>query len=160
MATATRPSPRAELPGVLRELVSSFNDRNLLTWASALSFQIATAVVPFLLFGFALIGFLKLDSVWNSIAKNLKPNVSGAAFTVINKTADKVLHEKQAFWITFGFALAIWEVSGGIRAIMGGLGEVYEAEETRTWLQRVRISIALAIGVSALVLLAIAVVWL
>ena len=50
MATATRTSARAELPGALRELVGSFRKRRLLVWASALSFQLITAVVPFLLF--------------------------------------------------------------------------------------------------------------
>ena len=160
MATATKKTPRSQLPGALRELKGSFNDHNLLTWASALSFQIATSVVPFLLCGFGLIGFFSLDSAWANIAKNLKPNVSAAAFTVINNTADKVLHQKQIFWVTFGFALAIWEVSGGIRAIMGGLNEVYELEEGREWWPRARRSILLAVAVSVLVFAAIAAVWL
>src|SRR3954452_1246189 len=112
MSTVTKPSARAELPDALRELVASFNERDLLTWASALSFQIVTAIVPFLLFGFCLIGFLHFDSVWADVAKNLKPHMSGPAFKVVNSTAHKVLHQKQAFWVTLGFALAIWEVSG------------------------------------------------
>jgi membrane protein len=154
----SKKSPRSELPGALRELIGAFREKNLLTWASALAFQIATSVVPFMLFGFGLIGFLRLDGVWASVAKNLKPNVSPAAFTVINNTADKVLHQKQVFWVTLGFALAIWEVSGGIRATMGGLNSIYELEEKRRWIERVRRSIALAVGVSLLVIAAIAVV--
>jgi membrane protein len=159
-ATATRTTARAQLPAALRELVRSFNERNLLTWASALSFQIVTAIVPFLLFGFGLIGFLHFDSVWTDIAKDLKPHMSPAAFKVVNQTADKVVHQKQAFWVTLGFALAIWEVSGGIRAIMGGLGEIYEVEENRSWFERMRRSIAIALIVSALVIAALAVAWL
>lgn len=158
--TKARPTPRSQLPGALRELKGSFNEQNLLTWSSALSFQIATSVVPFLLCGLGLIGFFKLDSVWGDIAKDIKPDVSAAAFTVINNTANKVLHQKQIFWVTLGFALAVWEVSGGIRAIMGGLGEVYDLEETRRWSQRAWRSIALALAVSVLALVAIAVVWL
>ena len=163
MATATRKkrakkSPQSELPDAVRELIGSFSEKDLLTWASALAFQIATSVVPFLLFGFGLIGFLKLNSVWASMSKSLKPNVSPAAFTVINNTADKVLHQKQVFWVTLGFGLAIWEVSGGMRAIMGGLNRIYELDESRRWIERVRRSIALAVGVSLLVLGAIAVV--
>jgi membrane protein len=160
MATAAKTSARAELPGALRELVGSFNKHDLLTWASALSFQIVTAIVPFLLFGFGLIGFLHLDSVWTDIAKSVKPHMSAPAFKVLNDTADKVLHQKQAFWVTLGFALAIWEVSGGIRAIMGGLGVIYDVEEGRSWFERMRRSIAIALIVSALVLSAIAVGWL
>jgi membrane protein len=158
MATATRPDVRAEIPGALRELVRSFNERNLLTWASALSFQIATSIVPFLLFGLGLIGFLHMDSVWADIAKSIKPHMSKAAFTVVESTAKQVVTQKQLWWVTVGFALAIWEVSGGIRAIMGGLNDVYDLDEGRSWFERLRRSILIAIIVSALVILAIAAV--
>ena len=128
MATATqrkaKKTARTELPAALHELIGSFGERRLLTWASALSFQIATAIVPFLLFGFGLIGFLSLDNVWTDIAKNIKPHMSAAAFTVINSTAQKVLTQKQLWWVTIGFAIAIWQVSGAIRTTMGGLGEI------------------------------------
>jgi membrane protein len=160
MATATKEGVRAALPGAIHELVASFQERNLLTWASALSFQIATAIVPFLLFGLALLGFLNLDNVWSDIAKDLKSQMSGPAFQVLNSTADKVLHQKEGWWLTIGFGLAIWEVSGGMRTIMGGLSRIYECDDDRSWLERMRRSIALALLVSALVLAAIALVWL
>jgi membrane protein len=159
MATATRKSARAELPGALRELVKSFQDRNLLTWASALSFQLVTAVVPFLLFGFGLIGFLNLDSAWTDITKSIKPHMSAAAFKVVNDTAKKVITQKQVWWVTIGLALAIWQVSGGVRTIMGGLTSIYEVEETRSWFERMRRSIFLALAISALILAAIAIAW-
>lgn len=160
MATATKDrSARSELPEALRELVDSFNERDLLTWASALSFQLVTAVVPFLLFGFGLIGFLSLDNAWSDIAKSIKPHMSDAAFKVVDDTAGKVLTSKQLWWVTIGFALAIWQVSGGIRTIMGGLCAIYDCGESRGWLERMRLSILLAIAVSALVLAAIAVAW-
>jgi membrane protein len=159
MATATRTSARAELPSALRELAGSFKERKLLTWASALSFQLIKAVVPFLLFGFGLIGFLNLDGAWGDIAKNIKPHMSGPAFQVVNSTAQHILHQKQAWWVTLGFGLAIWEVSGGIRSIMGGLCSIYDCDEQRTWFERTGLSILLAVVVSALVLAAIAVAW-
>jgi membrane protein len=132
----------------------------LFTLASALSFQIVTAIVPFLLFGCGLLGFLKLDQAWADIAKSIKPQMSPAAFQVVSGTANKVLHHKQLFWVTFGFALAIWQVSGGIRTIMGGLTTIYGLREPRSWFGRMRRSILLALIVSALILGAIAAVWL
>jgi membrane protein len=159
MATATRTSVRAELPGAVRELVHAFDERELLTWASALSFQLVTAVVPFLLFGLALIGFLNIDSAWADIAKNIKPHMSQAAFKVVDDTVQKVLTAKQLWWLTAGFALAIYQVSGGVRTIMGGLCLIYDCEESRTWFQRIRTSVLLAIVISALILAAIAVAW-
>jgi len=160
MATATRKSARAELPAALGELVGSFRERNLLTWASGLSFQLVTAMVPFLLFGFGLIGFLNLDNVWTDIAKTIKPHMSAPAFTVVQDTARKVLTQKQVWWVTIGFGLAIWEFSGGIRTIMGGLSAIYDLEDKRTSFERMKRSLLLALIVSALVLGAVAVAWL
>src|SRR3954453_8246253 len=156
---STRKSARAQLPAAARELVGCIQDRGLLTWARALSFQLITAVVPFLLFAFGLIGFLSLDNAWSDIPKNIKPPMSAPAFKVAEQTAKKVLTQEELWWVTLGFALAIWQVSGGIRTIMGGLNVVYELEETRSWFERMRRSIALALIVSALVLSAIAVAW-
>src|SRR5215212_4090677 len=159
MATVTTESARSQLPGALRDLVDCFNDRNLLTWASALSFRLMTAVVPFLLFGFGLIGFLSLEGAWADIAKNIKPHMSDAAFKVVNDTAKRVVTEKQLWWVTIGFGLAIWSVSAGIRTIMGGLNAIYEIHEGRSWFERMRRSVAIALIVSALVLASIAVAW-
>jgi membrane protein len=159
MTAATKESARAQLPGAVGELVNSFGQRNLLTWASALSFQLITAVVPFLLFAFGLIGFLHLDSAWADIAKNVKPHMSKDAFNVLNDTAKKVLTQKQLWWVTIGFAIAIWQVSGGVRTIMGGLCAIYECGESRSWFERIALSILLAVVISALVLAAIAVAW-
>jgi membrane protein len=50
-------------------------------------------------------------------------------------------------------------MSRGIRTVMGGLAQIYAIQETRSWTERMRRSIVLAIGVSALMILAIAVVW-
>jgi membrane protein len=163
MATATRTSrrksARAELPGALRELVGSFGERHLMTWASALSFQLVTAVVPFLLFALGLIGFLHLTNAWQDISANLKPHMSHDAFKVIDDTGKKVVGQKQLWWVTIGFGLAIWEVSGGIRTIQGGLNLIYNCDESRGWYERMWKSLLLALAVSALILSAIAVAW-
>jgi membrane protein len=159
MTAATKASAKAQLPDALRELVHSFDERDLLTWASALSFQLVTAVVPFLLFAFGLIGFLNLDNAWADIAKNIKPHMSKDAFNVVNDTAKKVLTQKQLWWVTIGFVIAIWQVSGGVRTIMGGLCSIYACGESRNWFERIGLSILLAVVISALVLAAIAVAW-
>ena len=160
MATAAvKASARSELPGALRELVGAFGDRNLMVWANALAFKAAMSVVPFLLFGFALIGFLHLGNAWTDIAHNIKPHMSNAAFKVVDGTAKKVVTQREAWWLTIGFALAIWEVSGGVRTIMSGLNSIYELREKRSWLDRMLRSIFIALAISVLVLGAIAVAW-
>ena len=159
MATAMRARTRAEVPGAVKELVSSFGERKLLTWANALSFQIVTAIVPFLLFAVALIGFLNLDAAWADVAKNIKPQMSKPAFEVVNDTAKKVLAQREVWWVTIGFGLAMWSVSGGIRTIMGGLNEIYGLRDRRRSFERMKLSFVLAFVVSVLVLAAITLVW-
>jgi membrane protein len=144
---------------VASELVRGFEEHDLLTSASAISFQIFTAIVPFLLFAFALLGFVSLDSVWQDhVAPHLKPEVSPAMFSVIESTVNKVLHSHQFFWMTAGLVLAIWQVSGAVRAVMGALNRIYRAETDRPLRRRMLVSLALAVAVGSALLAAIAVV--
>ena len=160
MATAMRTRTRAEVVSAGRAAVRVFGERDLMTWSGALAFQVATAIVPFLLFGLALLGFLSLENVWTDVAKDLKPHMSGPAFQVLDSTVTKVLTEKQLFWLTAGFGLALYEMSGGIRVIMSGLAKIYESNDARPWKKRMGVSLLLALAVSALVILAMACVWL
>jgi membrane protein len=139
--------------------VACFEEHDLLTSASAISFQVFTALVPFLLFAFALLGFLSLDNVWRDhVAGHVRPNVSPAMYQVIDSTVTKVLASGQAFWMTAGLALAVWQISGAVRAVMGALNRIYRVEAERSWGQRMLVSTWLSVAVGAALLLAVAVV--
>ncbi len=62
------------------------------------------------------------------------------------------------FWATLGAAIAVWEVSGAMRATMQVLNRVYLVEETRTFRQKLLQSITLSTVVTLLLLLAAAAV--
>ena len=157
MAATVSRAPRVRAK--LRELVDDYAENDLLTFASAISFQILSAIVPFLLFGFALLGFLHLQGVWgDDLAPRVKDSVSPAAFSFANETIMKALTNKQLFWVSAGFLIALWEVSGAIRAVMGALQRVYGLETKRSWRRRMLVSTALALAVGACWLAAIAVV--
>jgi len=155
-ATGSR-SPRARAK--LRAYVDAYVENDLLTSASAISFQILSAIVPFLLFGFGLLGFLHLDGVWSDdLAPRVKDGVSPAGFAFANEAVTKALTGKQVFWVTAGFVIALWEVSGAIRAVMGALQGVYGLPTRRSWRRRMLVSTALELAVAASWLAAIAVV--
>jgi membrane protein len=143
----------------VRAFVDSYVEHDLLTYASAISFQVISAIVPFLLFGVGLLGFLSLESVWRGeIAPEIEPNVSEAAFTVANDVVEKVLEGKNVFWVTAGFLIALWEISGAVRAVMGALNTIYCDATERSWGRRMLVSFALGLAVGACFLGAIAVV--
>src|SRR3954453_17829247 len=105
MAVSAPPSRRQVVLDAVPELIGSFSERDLLLYASATAFNIFTAIVPALLFGFALLGFLDLREVWTrDIAPDIQKNVSEAGFAVVSQTVDKVLNQKQVFWLTAGLA--------------------------------------------------------
>jgi membrane protein len=148
-----------KLRAKVRSYVDAFVDNDLLTYASAISFQILSSIVPFLLFGFGVLGFLHLAGVWSDdLAPRVKGGVSPAAFAFADEAIMKALTNRQMFWITLGFLIALWEISGAIRAVMGALQRVYCLETKRPWKQRMLVSTLLSMVVGACWLTAIAVV--
>jgi membrane protein len=141
-----------------RALVDAYVEHDLLTYASAISFQVLSAIVPFLLFCFGLLGFLSLEDVWREdLAGELRPNVSAAAFTVIDDVVETALDSKPVFWVTAGFVIALWQISGGVRAVMGAMNTIYGDPTTRSWGRRMLVSLALGLVVGACFVAAIVV---
>ena len=138
-----------------RAILDGFKQHDLLTYSSAISFQILTAVVPFLMFVLALAGLLHLNSVWlNHVAPEIRAHVSPAVFSVISSTVNKAFSGRQLLWATFGGGLALWQVSGAVRAVMGAFDRIYGAGTERPFFKRYLISFALAIAVGGCFILA------
>ena len=149
---AAAPRLRAKL----RELVDGFEENDLLTYASAISFQIVSSLVPVLMCGFGVLGLLELESVWkDELAPDVQSAVSKPAFAFIDDAVTKALAAHQLFWVTAGFLIALWQVSGGVRAIMGALNVVHGIDTQRSFTRRMLVSFALALVLEAAWALAI-----
>lgn len=146
---------RARARELARALLDGFKRNDLLTYSSAISFQILTAIVPFVLFVLAVAGLLHLNSVWRDhLEPRIQQNVSAAVFSVISSAVRQVFAERQWLWATVGGGLALWQVSGAVRAVMRVLGRIYGAPTERPVLKRYSISFALSIAVGACFILA------
>ncbi len=138
-----------------RALLDGFEQHDLLTYSSAISFQILTAVVPFAMTMLALAGLLDLDGVWRDhVAPEIRTNVSSDVYSVISSSVDKAFSDKQLLWATVGGGLALWQVSGAVRAVMGAFERIYGARSERSFRRRYLISFALAIATGACFVLA------
>jgi len=134
-----------DLRTLVRTLLQKYRENDLLTYASAISFQVFFALIPLLLFALGLIGFLSLSEVWaKDIAPEIKPHVSGSMFQVIDDTVNQILRSKALFWVSFGAVIAVWEISGAVRAVMQVFNRIYEVDEKRPFWRRMRISFGLA----------------
>jgi membrane protein len=153
---ADRPA-RVRALELLNALLDGFEQNDLLTYASAISFQILTAIVPFLLFVLAVAGLLHLDDVWRlHLEPQIRAHVSEAVFAVIANAARTVLGGRRVLWATIGGALALWQVSGAVRAVMGALGRIYGSTVQRPFRRRYSISFVLSMETGACFVLATA----
>jgi membrane protein len=146
---------RARARELVRALLDGFKQHDLLTYSSAISFQILTAIIPFALFVLAVAGLLDLDSVWRDhLEPQIQANVSAAVFEVISNSVNKVFAGSQWLWATIGGGLALWQVSGAVRAVMGALSRIYGAPTERPFFRRYLVSFALSIEVGVCFILA------
>jgi membrane protein len=142
---------------IAREVLDAAEANRLLTYASAISFQLVFALIPLLLASVAVLGFLDLAELWNeTLAPRLQERVSGAVYEVVDRSVQSVLGSQRGFWLTLGAALALWELSGAVRAVMGALNDIFDADEERPFLRRFGISFALAVALALLLGLAAA----
>ena len=151
--TASASARRSDLWRRLRRFVQLWIDlfarHDLLNHASAIAFQVLKSIIPLTLFALALLGAVGEKRVWNdTIAPAIKPHLQTATFHAIDVAAQKIFSTPTGGLLAFSALLSIWYVSGGVRAAMGGINDVYEAKERRPWLVRYAISFSLAICIS------------
>src|SRR3954454_18196398 len=148
-------SPRAAVAAVAQ----GFKQNDLLTYASAISFQVFFALVPLAFLALGLLGAFGLSEWWSTHgAHTVRDNVSQPVSHVVDNTVHTVLAQRQFFWVTLGAVIAVWEVSGAMRATMQVLNRVYGVEEERTFWRKLWESIVLSTCVTVMLLLAAAVV--
>jgi len=129
-------------------LVRAFDEHDLLTYATAIAFNAIFAVIPLALFGLGLLGVLGAESVWTQhLAPDLRRQVSPDFFHVIDSSVRNVFRARQGFWATAGAVLAVWEVSGAMRAVM-------TVRRKRGRAERYRVSLLLSMAVTVLLVVA------
>src|SRR4051794_12604503 len=140
------------------EILRLYKENDILTYASAISFQVFFALVPMALLALGLLSAFGATGVWtHDLAPTLKQNLSGPVYHAVDDTVRKVLADQHLFWDTLGAAIAVWEVSGAMRATMQVLNRVYGVEEKRSFRRKLAESIVLSTAVTFMLLLASAV---
>jgi membrane protein len=128
-----------------RDILREFERNDLLTYASAIAFQVLFALVPLALLTLGLLGAFGLTHVWaDDLAPQVRDSASPEAYKLIDTTVRRVLDHQQLFWITLGALIAVWKVSGAMRAVMGVLNRIYDVEDERSFKQRFFLSLWLS----------------
>jgi membrane protein len=155
LATEARALRLRDAVALLRD---AFARNDLLTFASAISFKLLYALIPLGLFALGLLGGSGLQGIWSSdLGPKLREAASPPAFAVVDNTVRDVLSQRQVFWLTAGALLAVWAMSGAMRATMSALSRVYGRGDDRSFVARVAVSTLLGAAVIVLLIAAAAV---
>lgn len=159
MGTLVAGVRRLGLRDLFNDVRAGYARADLLTYASAIAFQVLFALIPLGLFALGVLGFLGLEEAYrDNVRPELRDAVSGDVFRVLDTTMGRVLGEQSLFWITAGAVIAVWEMSGAMRAVMEVLDRIYGSERDRSFRERYVVSCGLAVGCGVLLLGAVAAV--
>jgi membrane protein len=140
--------------------VDLFAKHALLDHASSMAFQVLKALIPLSLLGLAILGATGQEHVWRkTIAPAIQPHLERPTFHAIDYGVEKIFSTDSAGLIAFASLLALWYISGSVRAFMGGINVIYEVDDERPWPVRYAVSVGLAacigVGVIGSMLLAL-----
>ena len=115
-----------------QDVLEGFARHRVLTYASAIAYQVISSLIPFALFALALAATVGAKDLWT---RHLRPRVMQSAstevFQLLDTTIGQILRHKQAFWVSFGLVVVLWEVGGAMRATMEALDDIYRADGSR-----------------------------
>ncbi len=147
---ATRTTVVNRTRGAVELLRERFAEHELLTYASALAFQVLKSLIPLSLLGLALLGAVGRRDVWTKhLAPPLKARLDPPVFHAIDFAVEKIFASNSAGLIAISAFLTVWFVSGGVRAVMSAINRIYGVRDERPLWIRWALSIGLAVCVVA-----------
>ena len=129
--------------------VDLYNKHRLLDHASAIAFNVLKALVPLTLLALAVLGATGQHKVWSeTLFPRLQQHLQPQTARAINAGAERIFSTDSTGLIVFAALLVVWYVSGAVRAVMGSINDIYEANETRSWKVRYPMSFGLALAIA------------
>jgi membrane protein len=142
MATA-RVAARRRL-SIVKPIVESFAEHNLLTYAAAIAFQGLIALVPLTLLGLGLLGATGHQEVWTQhVAPAIEGRVTPPVYRAIDYTVTRILDHGTAGLIVFASLLSLWYLTAAMRAVIEALNRIHDVDDGRSWFRRLAVAVGL-----------------
>ena len=119
---------------------------NCLGLAAQLSYYFFLALFPALLFLVAVLSFVPVDDLMDTILGTLSRVAPVEVLSIVQDQMLKIAHDQAGGLLTFGMIGTIWSSSSGVTAIIDSLNQAYDIQEGRPW-WKVRLT-ALALTVA------------
>jgi membrane protein len=136
---------------------NEFNEDDISGRSAELAYYFSLALFPALLMMITLLGFFSGpgSSIQNAMLQQFGRMLPGSASELVAKTLNEVHKNAGGIKVLIGLVGALWSASAGVVAISDVLNICYEVKETRTFIKRRAVMIALTIALAVLVLAAV-----
>lgn len=138
---------------VIKKSVKKFGDDDMLTYASALSYQVLFSVFPFVIFLIALLGFLELPDLFDWLRQQAELLLPTEAMDQVDRVIEEMQYP-QGGLLSFGAIASLWIASSSIRAIMNALNGAYDVAESRPAWKLYPLSVLYTLGTAAMLIVA------
>lgn len=136
----------------------SMVDGAISTRASAIAFNFILAIFPAIIFLFTLIPFIPIDNFQQELFKLLQSILPQNAFAAIQVTIEDILKTKRGGFLSFGFLAAFIFATNGIVSVIAAFNGTIHTIETRTWINQRFVALILAIILTLLMTISIALI--
>jgi membrane protein len=124
---------------------------NCLNLAAELAYYFFLALFPALLFLVALVSFIPVAGLLETITSTLARVAPSEVLTIVQDQILKIAHEKNGGLLTLGLLGAIWSTSSGVNAIIDTLNQAYDIQESRPWWKVNTIALGLTIALATFI---------
>src|SRR5690242_7530368 len=138
-----------DLTGVAKETLKEVGDDDVPGLAAEMTYHAVLAVFPFLLLLAGLTSLIQpvfgVDNLTDRIINKASQVMPQDATSVLRSFTSEVVHSQGTFPIIFGLLGSLWASSAAIGVAMKALNRAYDVHETRGFVRRKLISLALTL---------------
>lgn len=126
--------------------------------ATAIAFSFFMALFPFALFILNLIPYIPIQGFQNDFLGFVKESVPPTTYDAIYKIINDILHNSHSGLLSTGFLMAIFLMTNGVNAILGGFESSHHIHVSlkRKFFKQYLVALALSIVLSLLLLITVA----
>jgi membrane protein len=138
-----------------RRVIHEIQNDDCLGRAAQLAYYFLFALFPFFLFLTTLLGYLPIPDLLDRIMDGLAELLPGDALRLVQDNIHQLVTGERGGLLSFGILAALWTSSSALTAIIDSLNRAYGVEEGRPFWKVRGIAIALTVGLSAFIIVAL-----
>ena len=138
----------------IKRSLQEFSADDMLTYASALSYQVFFSLFPFMIFLLALLGLLNIPGFFDWLLQQSRAVMPAQAAGLVESVIGQVRNQAAGGVLSFGAVVALWSASSAVRMAMHALNVAYDVEDRPPW-KKFPLSILYTLLLAVLIIVAV-----